>query len=144
MPTSISKIEISAPATRVWDALVKPELVKLWQFGSQLETSWEIGTPIRFITPWGDQVFEQWGKVLTFVPTESLKYSLVAPRADLIDSPENYFFMTYLLEEEKGTTTLSIVQDDPRPQSAPIEEQPGEEDTQNPILLGLKSLLENP
>ncbi len=139
MRTSISTIEIDAPADRVWDALVNPAKVKLWQYGSDVVTSWESGTPIRFITPWGGKIFEQWGAVLEFIPCKTLKYSLFAPRPGLNDSPENYFYMTYLLEEGDEGTKLSIIQDDPRPQIQTAQDDDGE----NAILKGLKELVEH-
>lgn len=139
MRSSTSTIEINAPADRVWDALVNPSKVKLWQYGSDVVTSWEPGTPIRFITAWGEKVFEQWGTILEFSPNKRLKYSLFAPRPDLNDSPENYFYMTYLLEESHKGTKLSIVQDDPRPQTQPVQEDDGA----NAILQGLKALVEH-
>ena len=139
MNTSTSVIEIDASAELVWDALVSPEKVKLWQYGSDLVTTWEPGSPIRFTTPWGDKIFEQWGTVIDVVPLKSLKYSLFAPRPDLTDIPENYFFMTYKLEKSGGKTKLSIVQEDPRPQTQPTNE----DDSGNAILAGLKQLVES-
>lgn len=139
MRTSNSIIEINAPADRVWDALVNPSKIKLWQYGSDVDTSWEPGTPIRFTTPWGDGVFEQWGTIIEFNPNKMLKYSLFSPRPDIKDSPENYFYMTYLLEEGHEGTKLSIVQDDPRPQTQAVQKDDGE----NPILKSLKELVEN-
>ena len=139
MRTSVSKIEINAPAAKVWEAITNPEKVKQWQYGSVLTTTWTPGTAIRFSTAWNGQVFEQWGTVLGFDPNVSLKYSLFAPRPGLADSPENYFFMTYFLEEHQGKTRLSIIQDDPRPQS---QEATKEEEGENPILVALKDLVE--
>ena len=63
MATNISKITINATPQKVWDTLTKPEFIKLWQYGSELQTSWEIGTTIKFRTEWEDKVFEQWGKL---------------------------------------------------------------------------------
>jgi uncharacterized protein YndB with AHSA1/START domain len=140
--TSTSTIKINAPATRVWEALTNPELVKLWQYGSTLTTTWEPGSPIRFRAAWNDQVFEQWGHVMEYSPNNSLKYSLFAPQPGLTDCPENYFFMTYRLEEAHGKTTLSIIQDDPRPGNQLEAQQENEEETESPILLGLKALVE--
>ncbi len=133
MKTSTSVIQIDAPADRVWDALVNPAKVKPWQHGSELVTTWEIGSPIRFTTPWGDRVFEQWGTVLEVAPPKSLKYSLFAPRPDLTDSPENYFFMTYRIEEDAGRTTLRIIQEDSRPQSGASD---GDDESVKPSLPG--------
>jgi uncharacterized protein YndB with AHSA1/START domain len=134
--TSISKVSINAPAARVWAALTEPELVKQWQFGSVLSTDWHAGSPIVFRTEWEGTVFEQKGTVLEFEPDKLARYTLFAPRPDLTDSPENYFTMTYLLEEKDGKTTLSIIQDDPRPQSEPSDEG------DSGILNGLKKLVE--
>ncbi|HTF27338.1 MAG TPA: SRPBCC domain-containing protein [Flavitalea sp.] len=64
MATNISSLIINAPVQKAWDALTKPELVKQWQFGSTLITSWQPGDEIRFRAEWENQVFEQWGKVL--------------------------------------------------------------------------------
>jgi uncharacterized protein YndB with AHSA1/START domain len=138
MATNISKVTINASLQEVWDTVTKPELVKLWQFGSDLMTTWEVGTGIRFRTAWGDQVFEQWGQILEVKPTQLLKYTLFAPRPGLEDKPENYFIMSYILTSENGKTRLEIIQEDNRP-NAVQEEQQGAE---NPILNSLKEFAE--
>jgi uncharacterized protein YndB with AHSA1/START domain len=138
MPTNISTLCINAPVEKVWDTVTMPALVKLWQYGSDLQTSWEPGSEIRFSTAWGDKIFEQWGKVLAYQPNSLVKYSLFAPRPDLEDRPENYFIMSYVLTEENGQTKLEIIQEDNRPGA--VQEAPqGEE---NPVLKALKDLAE--
>lgn len=138
MATNISIIKINASTQKVWDTITKPELVKLWQYGSDLLTSWEIGSDIKFRTEWEDKVFVQWGKVLENIPTEIVKYSLFAPRPDLEDKPENYFIMSYVLTDENGQTKLEIIQEDNRPNA--VQEDPqGEE---NPVLKSLKNIAE--
>ena len=138
MPINISTIKINASRQRVWDTITEPALVKLWQYGSDLQTTWEIGSGIKFSTAWEDKVFEQWGKVLVFKPTEVVRYSLFAPRPDLEDKPENYFIMSYVLTEEDGQTKLEISQEDNRPNA--VQEDPqGEE---NPCLKVLKEIAE--
>jgi uncharacterized protein YndB with AHSA1/START domain len=139
MATNISIIRINASKQKVWDTITKAELVKLWQYGSDLLTTWEPGSDIKFRTEWEDKVFEQWGKVLEVRPTEIIKYSLFAPRPGLDDKPENYFIMSYVLTEENGKTKLEIIQEDNRPNA--IQEAPqGEE---NPVLKSLKELAES-
>lgn len=138
MATNISTIKLNASPDKVWDTLTNPEKVKLWQYGSDLQTSWEIGTSIKFVTKWEDKVFEQWGTVLEFTPLTKLSYSLFAQRPDLEDKPENYFIMNYVLTAENGQTKLEIIQEDNRP-NAVQEEPQGEE---NPILQTLKKLVE--
>ena len=68
MVINISTITINATKQRVWDALTKPELVKLWQYGSDLATTWEVGSKIEFVTKWEEKEFKQWGTVLDFSP----------------------------------------------------------------------------
>lgn len=139
MATNISIIKINASRQKVWDTLTKPELVKLWQYGSDLLTSWEIGSDIRFRTEWDGKVFEQWGKVLEFQPTDLIKYSLFAPRPDVEDKPENYFIMSYKLTQQDGQTQLEIIQEDNRPNAVQAEPQ-GDD---HPILKSLKQLAES-
>lgn len=138
MATNISRIKISASKQKVWDVLTKPELVKQWQFGSILQTTWKVNDTIRYKTEWEGKVFEQWGRVLEVRPTELIKYSLFAPRPGLDDKPENYFTMRYVLTDEAGQTKLEIIQEDTRT-NAVQEEPQGEE---NPILMSLKNVAE--
>lgn len=139
MAKNISRITINTTQENVWNALTQPELVKLWQFGSELITNWEAGSTIRFRTAWEDKVFEQWGKVIEVQPYETIRYSLFAPRPDLEDKPENYFEMSYDLEAKDNSILLTIIQHDNRP-VAFQEESQGEE---NAILQSLKQVAES-
>ena len=139
MARNISRIMIKAPLQKVWDTLTKPEFVKLWQYGSDLQTNWEVGSKIKFVTEWEGKIFEQWGTVLEFTPTTKLRYSLFAPRPDLDDKPENYFNMIYSLTADDGQTKLEITQEDNRPNAVQEEEQ-GED---NPVLNMLKQVAES-
>jgi len=138
MIRNISSITINASPQKVWDTITLPELVKLWQYGSSLQTNWEVGSKIKFVSQWEGQIFEQWGTVLEFTPTTKLRYSLFAPRPDLEDKPENYFEMIYLLTADNGQTKLEIIQEDNRPNAVQEEEQDGE----NPVLTMLKQIAE--
>ena len=136
--TNISTIKINASIQKVWDTITKPALVKLWQYGSDLLTTWEIGSDIKFITEWEGKLFEQRGKVLEMRPNELVKYSLFAPGPDLEDKPENYFIMTYVLTQQDGQTQLEIIQEDNRPNA--VQEEP--QDEENQVLKSLKELAE--
>jgi len=37
---------INAPIAKVWDALVNPELIKHYLFGTEAISDWEVGSPI--------------------------------------------------------------------------------------------------
>jgi len=139
MATNISTIVLYAPIQKVWNALTQPDLVKQWQYGSDLITDWIVGNEIRFRNEWEGQVFEQWGTVLEVIPNQKIKYSLFFPRPELEDKPENYFIMSYILTEENQKVKLEILQEDNRPGA--IQEEP--QDEENPILQGLKALIES-
>lgn len=138
MARNVSIISINAPKERVWEVLTKPEWVKLWQYGSNLITDWEVGGDIRFRAEWEGKVFEQWGKVLEVQLYELVRYSLFAPRPELEDMPENYFIMSYVLRSVGTWTRLEIIQEDNRPNAIQQAIQ-GEE---NPILIALKKIAE--
>jgi uncharacterized protein YndB with AHSA1/START domain len=139
MKTSDSTVKILAPAKKVWLALTSPGLVKQWQYGSDLLTTWDVGTSIVFRNEWNGQVFEQKGTVLEFSPVLRLKYSLFFPRPDLQDIPEHNIYMTYELVESDGTTSLLVRQEDPRP-SLPDDSSGGDDGPD--VLSTLKELVE--
>jgi uncharacterized protein YndB with AHSA1/START domain len=138
MITSKSTILINATKQIVWDALTKPELVKKWQYGSDLLTDWKVGSEIRFRVEWEGKVFEQWGKILEMIPNELIKYSLFFPRPDLEDKEENYFIMSYIISESENIIKLEIIKEDNRP-GAVKEKESNEE---NPVLIALKEIIE--
>jgi uncharacterized protein YndB with AHSA1/START domain len=136
-----SKVYLLVPPTKAWAALTRPELVAKWQYGAALETTWEVGSRIVFRAEWEGRVFEQWGRVLEYRAPEKLRYSLFAPRPDLLDLPENYFEMIYTLEPRDGGTLVTISQHDPRAASG--EPEADTPDETNPILQALKSVAES-
>jgi uncharacterized protein YndB with AHSA1/START domain len=139
MKTTESVVRIHAPASKVWRALTAPDLVKQWQYGSDLLTTWQPGSPIVFRNEWNGQVFEQKGTVLEFTPSSRARYSLFFPRPGVEDIPENYFFMTYELAESGGVTSLVFRQEDPRP--PPPSASSGGDEGPN-VLSALKELVE--
>jgi uncharacterized protein YndB with AHSA1/START domain len=141
MPVHVSKSSIHIEASRetVWSVVTEPIYVTQWQYGSHLQTDWSVGSQIRFISEWQGQTFEQWGTVLHVDAPNRLAYSLFAPRPDLEDKPENYFTMTYILDGDEGATTLTILQEDPRPGA----EDTVEDEEGNPVLAALKTLAES-
>ena len=136
--TTTSQILIHAPVASVWEALTKPELVKQWQYGADVITNWQKGSPIVYRSEWEGKVYEQRGTILEIEPEKLVKYTLFAPRPGLDEKPENSFTMTYRVEEINGKTMLTITQDDPREQQS----QEQAEEAENTVLDSLKKLVE--
>ena len=57
-------ITIEASASEVWQALIDPEKVKQYLFGTQVTTDWQVGSPITYKGTWQGKVYEDKGKVL--------------------------------------------------------------------------------
>ncbi len=139
MVQNISSVKIKASQQKVWETLTRPELVKLWQYGSDVITDWKPGSSIKFKSEWEGKIYEQWGEILEVKPYQLIRYSLFAPRPGIEDKPENYFVMSYILSAEDGETKLDIIQEDNRPNA--VQEPPqGEE---NPVMMALKKIAED-
>lgn len=141
MRVTTSKVAIRAPRTVVWDVLTRPEYVRQWQYDSELSTDWRVGESIRFRAEWQGQVFEQWGTVLEFNSPTRVRYDLFAPRPGLEDRPENYFTMTYELDDLDEGVLVTFIHEDPRSVEATSESDDVDED--NPVLTALKTVAES-
>ena len=135
MATHNATIHIHATAQKVFDALTQPELVRLWQYGKALSTTWETGSRIIFSTEFDGKILKQWGTVLAFQPHEFLSYTLFTPKTGIEDKPENYQTTSYLLSEENSGTRIEIRQEDP-------VNNPLTDISLNPILATLKTTVE--
>src|SRR6266496_304371 len=111
--TAIAKATttINAPASKVWDALTKPEQIKQYLFGTQVTTDWHVGSPITYKGEWKGKAYEDKGKVLEFEPRKRLVSTFWSALAGLPDTPENYKTVRYELASEGDRTKLTITQD---------------------------------
>jgi uncharacterized protein YndB with AHSA1/START domain len=129
---------IDVPASKVWDALTKPELIKQYLFDTEVITDWRVGSPITYKGEWEGKAFEDKGKILKFEPEKLLVSTHWSPLSGVPDTPENYHTVTYELTELNGQTEVTITQDN----NATQEE--ADHSTQNwkTVLEGMKKLLE--
>src|SRR6476661_3907644 len=111
--TAITKVTttINAPASKVWDALTKPDQIKQYMFGTQVTTDWKVGSPITYKGEWKGKPYEDKGKVLEIEPRKRLVSTFWSALAGLPDKPENYKTVHYELSPEDGGTRLTITQD---------------------------------
>ena len=47
-----TQIEINVPTAKVWDALVNPEMIKQYMFGTNAVSDWKEGAPIVWKGEW--------------------------------------------------------------------------------------------
>jgi uncharacterized protein YndB with AHSA1/START domain len=129
---------IHASAAAVWDALVNPETIKQYMFGSTVVSDWKEGSPIVWKGEWKGKPYEDKGKILRFVPNRTLQYSHFSPLAGQPDVPENYHTVTIDLAASGEQTKVTLTQD----KNDTAEAQEHSEKNWSMMLDGLKKVVE--
>ena len=103
-------VTIAAPASRVWQALTDPEIMKKWMFDSEINilTDWQVGAPIVIRGNFNGKDFENNGTVLRFEPEELLQYSHLSSTSRLPDLPENHSVLDFRLTPGESQTSLTL------------------------------------
>jgi uncharacterized protein YndB with AHSA1/START domain len=104
-------ITIDAPVEKVWEALTSPELIKKYFFGTNTQTDWKTGSPIRFSGEYEGKTYEDKGTILGIEQNKFLQYSYWSSMSGIEDKPENYVTITYRLQGDKNKTKLEITQE---------------------------------
>jgi uncharacterized protein YndB with AHSA1/START domain len=136
--TATASTTIHAPASKVWDAITKPELIKKYLFDTDVVSDWKVGSHIVYKGEWQGKPFEDRGKILEMVPEKSLVSTHWSPLSGVPDLPENYHKVSYQLSERDGKTDVTILQDN----NANEEENAHSEANWKTVLEGLKKLVE--
>ena len=129
---------IDAPASRVWEAITNPDLIKEYLFDTTVVSDWKVGGPILYRGEWQGKPFEDKGQILEIVPGKRLVSTHWSPMSGTPDLPENYHKVTYQLSERDGRTEVTILQDN----NASEEEKAHSEENWKTVLAGMKKLLE--
>jgi uncharacterized protein YndB with AHSA1/START domain len=109
--TATASIEIHADIEHVWAALVDPEMISKYLFGTKTTTSWEPGTPITFSGEWEGKKYEDKGVIKAFDEYRRLQYTYWSSMSGIEDRPENYYLVTFDLAVKNGATILTVTQD---------------------------------
>jgi uncharacterized protein YndB with AHSA1/START domain len=105
------EVTINASISKTWEALSNPEIVKQYFFGTELKTTWEIGSQITFSGEWEGKPYEDKGTILDYQFEKLIEYNYWSNFSGTEDKPENYAKISYQLSEKEGFTTLLIKQD---------------------------------
>jgi uncharacterized protein YndB with AHSA1/START domain len=130
--------QINAPASKVWEALTKPELIKHYLFGTDVISDWTPGSPILYRGEWQGKPFEDKGQVVEVEPEKRLVTTHWSPLSGVPDRPENYHMVTYELVEKDGRIEVTIRQDN----NSSEEEKQHSEQNWKTVLEGMKKLME--
>lgn len=106
------QIELSADVDKVWEALVTPELIKQYLFGTNTTSDWKVGSEIIFEGEFDGKKYCDRGKILLFEPDKCFRYLYWSSFSGLEDKPENYSRITFTLENKGDSTDLFLTHDE--------------------------------
>jgi uncharacterized protein YndB with AHSA1/START domain len=104
-------VDMQAPADKVWGALVDPEKIKQYMFGTKVVSDWKEGSPITWAGEWKGKPYEDKGKILKIRQGKVLEYSHYSPLSGAPDVPESYHTVSIELAEASSGTKVTLSQD---------------------------------
>jgi uncharacterized protein YndB with AHSA1/START domain len=131
-------IHIKADIASVWDALVNPEKIKQYLFGTETISDWKVGSRITYKGVWEGKEYRDGGIILQFVPEKIFQSTYWSSMSGTEDIPDNYATVTYELQKEGNGTLLMLTQDNCKTP----EQQKHSENNWGMVLEGLKKLVE--
>jgi uncharacterized protein YndB with AHSA1/START domain len=129
---------INAPADKVWEALINPDLIKKYMFGTTVTSEFKTGSTITWKGEWKGKAYEDKGEILRIAPEKELQYSHFSPLSGLEDKPENYHIVTIELMGTDNETVVRLTQD----HNANEEEKENSQKNWMNMLGALKNLLQ--
>jgi uncharacterized protein YndB with AHSA1/START domain len=132
-------ISIDKKDTIVWDALVNPETIKQYMYGTETHTTWVLGSPITFTGEWQGQPYTDKGVILDINPLRVLSYSFWSPLSGTDDFEDNYTHITFHLSAFDNNTIVTITQDNLEDDEAVVKA----EDNWMKVAHKMKEVIEN-
>ncbi len=133
-----ASININAPCEKVWNALVNPEAIKQYMFGTNVVSDWYEGSPIIWKGEWQGNSYEDKGVILQLKPERTIQYSHFSPLSGLPETPDNYHTVTIELSANGNQTQVLLAQDN----NATEEARAHSEKNWGMMLAAMKKFLE--
>jgi uncharacterized protein YndB with AHSA1/START domain len=134
-----AQTSIEASVDKVWDALINPEIIKKYMFGTTVSSDWKNGSDITWTGEWKGKAYEDKGKIKQIKPKTLIQYTHYSPLTGEPDLPQNYHTVTIKLTPENGSTTVVLSQDNNKTEDA----RQHSENNWTMMLSELKKLLES-
>jgi len=131
-------ITIDALKEKVWEALVTPEIIEQYFFGTKVNSDFKVGSPITWKGEWEGRAYEDKGVIREAQKDQLLQFSHLSPSSGEQDLPENYRIVTIALSENNGKTTVTLTQDNNHSETA----REHSEENWKGMLEGLKKVVE--
>ena len=106
------RIQINAPASKVWAALTTPALLTRWLSDTaiKVESTWQIGSPILFSGELHGLAYLNKGIIVELEAEKRLVYTYWSSLSQVADQPENYTLRACQVSTSAGLTVLELTQ----------------------------------
>jgi len=108
--TFSTKLVILVEPMEVWHALTDRETIKKYFFGTEAISDWKVGSPLVFQGEWEGKTYWDKGNILAVEAGKLLQYNYWSGFSGLEDREENYSLVTYELEADEDSTSLTLTQ----------------------------------
>lgn len=135
--TANAQIKIYTDISSAWNALIDPEEIKKYMFGTAVEADWEVGGKIIWKGKWEGKKYLDEGEILEYEPEKLIKYTHRSLEPKTVNS-QHVHIITVKLEQQNGCVLIDLIQENVLNEEA----KEGFEENWNMILDNLKELLE--
>lgn len=133
------KVYLKAGRNEVWDALVNPEKIKKYLFGTNTVCDWKEGSTIVFEGEHEGTKYRDSGVIKEFIVGKNLAYTYWSSFSTLENTPENHSFIRFSLSDFAEGTELVMCQEG----FASLEAQKHSQSSWDMVLNSLKDIVEN-
>ena len=95
--TATAQTDVAATAQQVWAALTEPEQIATYMHGSQVATTWAIGSTVVWNGEYEGRSYQDKGEVLAYDEPHVLSMTHYSPVMGQPDEPESYHTLVYTL-----------------------------------------------
>jgi len=93
-------IDINGSVSDVWNALVNPEKIKIYLFGTEAVSDWKKGSDLIFRGEWEGTEYKDSATILEIEPEKTLKYNYISSFSQLEDKTENRSTLTFTITKK--------------------------------------------
>jgi uncharacterized protein YndB with AHSA1/START domain len=136
--TARATTEIQAPLSRVWNALVNPEIIRKYMFGTHVISDWKVGSQIIWKGEWNGKSYTDKGEILQMTEGKLLQYSHFSPLSGIPETRENFHVVTIQLKDKNNKVEVELSQDNNETEESRDHSQKNWE----AMLKNLKEILE--
>jgi uncharacterized protein YndB with AHSA1/START domain len=135
---------VHASPERIWKALISPPELKQYFFGSDVESDFEVGSPVRMKGSFEGKAYEDKGEILEARPRERLSMSHWSAMSGAADAPANYHVVTFDLAPQGTDTEVTLTQSNLIGGAKPsdVEHRAEYEKNWRMVLAGLAKIVE--